>query len=243
MPSLKVNPNSVSEQCGLKAGDAILAINNYNSDAMAHDDAKDEIMKSGNHITMLVERGAVKIWKPQVTPLNELRPTELRTITTATGEDVMPVQKTSLAINKPPDAPCTIGSSHNRSAQPFGKPKAAVPNVVHAQYNSPMGLYSANNIADSFAKQTVGIQNQMQNYQDNQMMKVDDEKKNRWWTKRKNIKRREGGERGELKGTPQGRRWNGEENKVEELKEEEKVGVEGGGRRNKRRYKRAEKIK
>ncbi|KAK3792652.1 hypothetical protein RRG08_032289 [Elysia crispata] len=158
-----VNPNSVSEQCGLKAGDAILAINNMTSDAMAHDDAKEVIVRSGNHITMLVERGAVKIWKPQVTPLNELRPQELRTITAATGDDVTPVQKTSLAINKPPDAPCTIGSSHNRSAQPFGKPKAAVPNVVHAQYNSPMGLYSANNIADSFAKQTVGIQSQMQN--------------------------------------------------------------------------------
>ncbi|GFO38242.1 PDZ and LIM domain protein 1 [Plakobranchus ocellatus] len=158
-----VNPNSVSEQCGLKAGDAILAINHRNSDAMAHDDAKEEIQRSGNHITMLIQRGAVKIWKPQVTPLSELRPQELRTITSATGEDVTPVQKTSLAINKPPDAPCTIGSSHNRSAQPFGKPKAAVPNVVHAQYNSPMGLYSANNIADSFAKQTAGIQSQMQN--------------------------------------------------------------------------------
>lgn len=157
-----VNPNSVSEQCGLKPGDAILAINNHNSDAMTHDDAKDEIMRSNNHITMLVERGAVKIWKPQVTPMSELRPQELRTITAATGEDVTPVQRTSLAINKPPDSPCTIGSSHNRSAQPFGKPKTAVPNVVHAQYNSPMGLYSANNIADSFAKQTVGIQNQMQ---------------------------------------------------------------------------------
>ncbi|KAH9492077.1 PDZ and LIM domain protein 1 [Bulinus truncatus] len=109
-----------------------------------------------------MKKGAVKIWKPQVTPLNELRPTELRTIQSATGDEITPVQRTSLAINKPPDEPCKIGSSHNRSAQPFGQPKAAVPNVVHAQYNSPMGLYSANNIADTYSKQTEGIQTQLQ---------------------------------------------------------------------------------
>uniref|UniRef100_A0A2C9KYK9 PDZ and LIM domain protein 3 n=1 Tax=Biomphalaria glabrata TaxID=6526 RepID=A0A2C9KYK9_BIOGL len=98
-----VNPGSVSEQCGLKPGDAILAINNSTSDAMTHDEAKAEIMRSGDQIYMLVERGAVKIWKPQVTPLNELRPTELKTIQSATGEEITPVQRTSLAINKPPD--------------------------------------------------------------------------------------------------------------------------------------------
>ncbi|XP_012944396.1 PDZ and LIM domain protein 3 isoform X3 [Aplysia californica] len=156
-----VQPNGVSERCGLKAGDAILAINNATSDAMTHDEAKAVIMRSGNEIYMLVERGAVKIWKPQVTPLSELRPQELRTIQSATGEDITPVQKTSLAINKPPDEPCTIGSSHNRRAQPFGQPKVAVPNVVHSQYNSPMGLYSAGNIANSYSQQTQGIQNQM----------------------------------------------------------------------------------
>ncbi|KAJ8318904.1 hypothetical protein KUTeg_003995 [Tegillarca granosa] len=45
---------------------------------------------------------------------------------------------------------------------PKPQPKAAVPNVVHAQYNSPMGLYSAENIADSYAMQTRGIQKEMQ---------------------------------------------------------------------------------
>ncbi|BFZ02946.1 hypothetical protein BsWGS_05985 [Bradybaena similaris] len=157
-----INPGSVSERCGLKPGDAILSINNATSDAMTHDEAKAEIMRSGNEIVMLVERGAVTIWKPKVTPLNDLRPQELNTITSATGEDFQPVQKTSLAINKPPDEPCRIGSTHNRAAQPFGQPKVAVPNVVHAQYNSPMGLYSANNIADSYSQQTAGIQSQMQ---------------------------------------------------------------------------------
>ncbi|XP_025114384.1 PDZ and LIM domain protein 3-like isoform X1 [Pomacea canaliculata] len=154
-----VQPNSVSEQCGLKAGDAILTINGVPSDQLTHEHAKQEIVRSGCEIDFLVQRGAVKIWKPQVTPLSELRPAELKTIKTATGEEIQPVQKTSLAINAPQE-PCMIGSSHNRSARPFGQ-KSAVPNVVHAQYNSPIGLYSPDNIASTYSTQTAGIQKEM----------------------------------------------------------------------------------
>ena len=57
--------------------------------------------------------------------------------------------------------PCRIGSSHNRSAQPFGAKKQAVPNVVHAQYNTPIGLYSADNIANTYSTQTEGLQKEM----------------------------------------------------------------------------------
>jgi len=62
--------------------------------------------------------------------------------------------------------PLNIGSGYNRNARPFGQqagpPKQAVPNVVHAQFNSPMGLYSAENIADTYAMQTAGIQKEME---------------------------------------------------------------------------------
>ncbi|XP_076444060.1 PDZ and LIM domain protein 3-like isoform X2 [Babylonia areolata] len=157
-----VQPNSVAEQCGLKGGDAILTINGVNTDQLTHEQAKQEIVRADNYIDVLVQRGAVKIWKPQVTPLSELRPQELNTIKTATGEEIQPVQKTSLAINTPQE-PCRIGSSHNRSAQPFGAQKQAVPNVVHAQYNTPIGLYSADNIANTYTTQTEGLQKEMAN--------------------------------------------------------------------------------
>lgn len=45
---------------------------------------------------------------------------------------------------------------------PPGSPKRAVPNVVHAQFNSPIGLYSAGNIAHTYAQQTAGIQKEME---------------------------------------------------------------------------------
>lgn len=156
-----VQPGSISEQCGLKSGDAILSINGVNTDQLTHEHAKQEIVRAGCDIDFIIQRGAVQIWKPQVTPLSELRPQELNMIKTATGEEITPVQRTSLAINKPQE-PCRIGSAHNRSAQPFGQ-KQAVPNVVHAQYNTPIGLYSADNLAQTYKTQTAGIQKEMAN--------------------------------------------------------------------------------
>lgn len=162
-----VNPGSVAERSGLFAGDGILFINNTNADGLSHEQAKMEIIRAGNTINMEVQRGAVKIWKPKVTPMSDLRPAQMNTIKTATGDEVQTVQKTSLTRENQPE-PLNIGSSYNRSGKPFAaqqqvqSPKQAVPNVVHAQFNSPIGLYSANNIADTYAAQTAGIQQQMQ---------------------------------------------------------------------------------
>eukprot|EP00745_Piridium_sociabile_P007778 TRINITY_DN152215_c0_g1_i1.p1 TRINITY_DN152215_c0_g1~~TRINITY_DN152215_c0_g1_i1.p1 ORF type:complete len:235 (+),score=65.24 TRINITY_DN152215_c0_g1_i1:59-706(+) len=44
---------------------------------------------------------------------------------------------------------------------PFGAQKQAGPNVVHAQYNTPIGLYSADNVASTYTTQTEGLQHEM----------------------------------------------------------------------------------
>ncbi|KAL8559137.1 hypothetical protein ACOMHN_046185 [Nucella lapillus] len=152
-----VQPNGIAEQCGLMGGDYILSINGVSTDQLTHDEAKQEIVRGGCGIDFLVQRGTMKVWKPQV---SEVRPQETNTIRAATGDEFQPVQRTSLAMNSPQE-PCRIGSSHNRAAQPFGAPKQAVPSVVHAQYNTPIGLYSAGNIANTYATQTAGIQKEM----------------------------------------------------------------------------------
>lgn len=53
---LQVQPNSVAERCGLQAGDAILKINDMPADTLAHDDAKAEIIRSGDEIHVYVAR-------------------------------------------------------------------------------------------------------------------------------------------------------------------------------------------
>ncbi|XP_033118804.1 PDZ and LIM domain protein 3-like [Anneissia japonica] len=53
-----------------------------------------------------------------------------------------------------------IGSKHNVTARPFGAGDAVSPGtatVVHKQFNSPAGLYSASNIAETFKGQTEGL--------------------------------------------------------------------------------------
>ncbi|XP_014769274.1 PDZ and LIM domain protein 1 isoform X1 [Octopus bimaculoides] len=158
-----VQPGSIADCAGAKAGDGILRINNTTTDHLTHEQAKMEIIRSANEINLLVKRGAVTIWKPKVTPLAELRPTELKPVISATGDEVMAVQKTSLA-KEYVDETCTIGSSHNRSARPFNNPGAfsprsiqPVPNVVHAQFNSPISLYSADNLAETYSDQTAKL--------------------------------------------------------------------------------------
>lgn len=164
-----VQPKSPADKSGLKAGDGILQINNAVTDGLSHEQAKMEIIRSCNDIDMIIQRGAVTIWKPKVTPLSDLRPQEPQLIQSATGDQVQVTQRTSLAKTYP-DREDNIGTAYNRSARPFPggggsqgpqSPKQAIPNVVHAQFNTPIGLYSADNIAKSYADQTAGIQRQM----------------------------------------------------------------------------------
>ncbi|OWF47684.1 uncharacterized protein LOC110454045 [Mizuhopecten yessoensis] len=51
-----------------------------------------------------------------------------------------------------------------KGSKPFspGGAKKAIPNVTHSQFNSPMGLYSADNIAAVYAAQTEGIEREME---------------------------------------------------------------------------------
>ena len=52
----QVQPNSISEQCGLKGGDAILSINGVNTDHLTHEQAKQEIVRAGCELDFLVQR-------------------------------------------------------------------------------------------------------------------------------------------------------------------------------------------
>ena len=52
----QVQPNSVAEVQGLCAGDGVLSINNIPSDELEHEQAKQEIMRSGNNVQFLVQR-------------------------------------------------------------------------------------------------------------------------------------------------------------------------------------------
>ena len=52
----QVNPNSVADHAGLQAGDGILYINQVNTDQLSHEQAKMEMIRSGNEIYMTIIR-------------------------------------------------------------------------------------------------------------------------------------------------------------------------------------------
>jgi len=53
---VQVNPGSLAETAGLRAGDAVLHINNRSSDELEHEQAKQEIVASGNSVMLVVQR-------------------------------------------------------------------------------------------------------------------------------------------------------------------------------------------
>jgi hypothetical protein len=160
-----VNPGGIAERAGIRAGDAVLQINSRSSDELEHEQAKQEIIASGNNVSLVVQRGAVTIWKPKVTPMSELVPQEVKLIpSSATAGDTY-VQKTSLAANK--QEMLNIGSAYNRTARPFGSATtaASVPAGTSApaniQYNTPVGLYSSDNLASTYRMQSAALQSDM----------------------------------------------------------------------------------
>lgn len=160
-----VNPGSIAERAGLQAGDAVLQINNRPSDELEHEQAKQEIVASGNEVFLVVQRGVVKIWKPKVTPLSELRPKEMKLGADGSAGDEVYIQKTSLAADKADIQ--HIGTGYNRTAKPFGASfgggaSATVPAVVNAQYNSPIGMYSAENAVNTYQAQSAVLTGKMQ---------------------------------------------------------------------------------
>ena len=52
----QVNPGSLAENAGLRAGDAVLQINNRPSDELEHEQAKQEIVAAGNTVTLIMQR-------------------------------------------------------------------------------------------------------------------------------------------------------------------------------------------
>ncbi|KAJ1522862.1 hypothetical protein ONE63_002009 [Megalurothrips usitatus] len=145
----KVNGGSPAEKAGLQAGDAVLRINNLDATALRHKDAQDAIVRAGNNFELAVQRGgiAMSTWKPSVTPVG---PSPVKP-----GHGPAPVTKTSLTYKGP--APQPIGTGHNTSAKPFG----TIPQmngggdkqIVNKQFNSPIGIYSEQAIAETLSAQ------------------------------------------------------------------------------------------
>ncbi|XP_034631883.1 PDZ and LIM domain protein 1 isoform X1 [Trachemys scripta elegans] len=125
----RVTPGSKAAIANLCIGDVIMAIDGENTDNMTHLEAQNKIKSCIDEITLTVGRTESKVWSPLVTEEGKPNP-----------------YKMNLASQ--PQEIRHIGSAHNRSAMPFTAATASstAPKVITAQYNSPAGLYSSENI-------------------------------------------------------------------------------------------------
>lgn len=113
---LQVTACSVADQAGLKAGDALLKINDQETFWMDHQKAKAELQSQGNEINLTIERNAVDPVKPTYTPLSQLRVNPQQNLKNL---PVAPIPKKDLTVDK--GESIIIGSSHNRAPMPFNR--------------------------------------------------------------------------------------------------------------------------
>uniref|UniRef100_U5EPN7 Adaptor protein enigma n=1 Tax=Corethrella appendiculata TaxID=1370023 RepID=U5EPN7_9DIPT len=144
----RVNGQSIADQAGLQAGDAVIKINNSEIYNLRHKDAQDAIVKAGQSFELTVQRGG-GTWRPTVTPTGSLPSPTL------SGGHITPVTKTSLAAHNQPSKP--IGSGHNTPAKPFGSVNGKP--IVNKQFNTPIGLYSEDSIAETLSSQAEVLAN------------------------------------------------------------------------------------
>ncbi|XP_025201628.1 PDZ and LIM domain protein Zasp isoform X5 [Melanaphis sacchari] len=154
----KVNFGSLAEKAGLQVGDALVRVNNQDVYDVKHKDAQDVILGAGNAFEVTIQRGGTSIWKPSVTPVGP------SPVPSRLSQSPQILTKTSLA-KVGPQSPA-FGSSHNNVSRPYSgtsSPKVnssgynndsgTVKAIVNKQYNTPVGIYSEENIAETLTAQ------------------------------------------------------------------------------------------
>ncbi|XP_049296807.1 PDZ and LIM domain protein Zasp-like isoform X2 [Anopheles funestus] len=144
----RVNGGSVADQAGLMAGDALIKVNGTEVFNMRHKDAQDVIVAAGNSFELTVSRGGAT-WRPSVTPTGSL-PSPSPSL----AGNITPVTRTSLAAT--PQEMKPIGSGHNTAAKPFAAVNGndgQIKSIVNNQYNTPVGMYSDETIAETLSSQ------------------------------------------------------------------------------------------
>ncbi|XP_034950699.1 uncharacterized protein Zasp52 [Chelonus insularis] len=147
----KVNNGSPAEAAGLRAGDAVIKVNSTEMFNLRHKDAQDVIVRAGNNFEMTIQRGG-NTWRPSISPVTPSIPSPQPALS---ASSISPVTKTSLAANKKHDGPL-IGSGHNFTAKPYPNgtsDSSTIKSIVNKQYNSPVGIYSEQTIAETLSAQ------------------------------------------------------------------------------------------
>ncbi|CAD6998658.1 unnamed protein product [Ceratitis capitata] len=140
-----VNGGSLAEKAGLIPGDAVLKINDVDVFNLRHKDAQDVVVRSGNNFVLTIQRGG-STWRPHITPTGNVPQPQQN------SPYLQTVTKTSLAHKQQESQ--HIGCGYNNAARPFvNGGDGSVKSIVNKQYNTPVGIYSEESIAETLSAQ------------------------------------------------------------------------------------------
>ncbi|XP_039186682.1 PDZ and LIM domain protein 3 isoform X1 [Crotalus tigris] len=176
----RITPGSKASQANLCPGDIIIAIDGHSTENMTHNDAQEKIKAAGQQLCLKIERAETKLWSPQVA--EEGRPHPFKINLEAEPQDIgyfehkHNVRPKPFVVQSPSSTPSGFDGSSGRSTPssistvsticPTELKAAAkmAPNIplemelpgvkiVHAQFNTPMQIYSDDNIMETLQGQ------------------------------------------------------------------------------------------
>ncbi|KAK1174829.1 PDZ and LIM domain protein 3-like isoform X1 [Acipenser oxyrinchus oxyrinchus] len=162
----RITPGSKASLANLCPGDIILSIDGVTTESMTHSEAQNIIKDSTNQLNLKIERPETKLWSPQVTEGGKAHPFKINL--EAEQQDlgyfehkfnVRPkpfvVSGQSSGCKKLPRVVTRIITPSDLKVAMKGSPQktwvAELPGlrIQHAQFNSPIQLYSDANIMNS----------------------------------------------------------------------------------------------
>uniref|UniRef100_A0A9J8A4W4 PDZ and LIM domain protein 3 n=2 Tax=Cyprinus carpio TaxID=7962 RepID=A0A9J8A4W4_CYPCA len=148
----RVTPGSKASRVNLCPGDIILAIQGASTDGMTHAEAQNKIKDSTNQLFLKIERPETKMWSPQVIEEGKVNPFKINL--EAEKQDIDYFEHKFNVRPKPfisasQKSDTTSQMLKRNVAQMPGTPSDGSRAALSAQYNSPIALYSADNVSNT----------------------------------------------------------------------------------------------
>ncbi|XP_006015948.1 PDZ and LIM domain protein 3 isoform X2 [Alligator sinensis] len=179
----RITPGSKASTANLCPGDVILAIDGYNTENMTHNDAQERIKAASHQLCLKIQRAETKLWSPQVSEDGKQHPFKINLEAEPQDmgyfehkHNIRPKPFVVSGLSSGCNTPCGIDGSSGRSTPSSVSTVSTIcptelkaaskmaPNIplemelpgvkiVHAQFNTPLQLYSDDNIMETLQGQ------------------------------------------------------------------------------------------
>ncbi|XP_028382443.1 PDZ and LIM domain protein 3 isoform X1 [Phyllostomus discolor] len=179
----RITPGSKAAAAHLCPGDVILAIDGFGTESMTHADAQDRIKAAAHQLCLKIDRAETRLWSPQVSEDGKAHPFKINLESEPQDvnyfehkHNIRPkpfvIPGRSSACSTPsgidggsgrstPSSVSTISSICPGDLKVAAKMAPNIPlemelpgvKIVHAQFNTPMQLYSEDNIMETLQGQ------------------------------------------------------------------------------------------